>query len=127
MAANCEVFHFGHNSESYGWLREQLIHFGSKLQSVEECPTEAHLEHVKFPQQAVCLYPGRADLDPYTQNTLYPGVPPPTTESTKGGSVPVIWRKPGTALTWSTTRIYHSSIRARIQWVNPPPSAALTL
>ncbi|GFX99996.1 uncharacterized protein TNCV_1340951 [Trichonephila clavipes] len=40
-----------------------------------------------------------------TRRKLHPGVPPPTTESNKGGSVPVIWQKPGTALTWSTPRI----------------------
>ncbi|GFX45780.1 uncharacterized protein TNCV_934191 [Trichonephila clavipes] len=35
----------------------------------------------------------------YTRKKLHPGVPPPTTESNKGGSVPVIWQKPGMALT----------------------------
>ncbi|GFS67523.1 uncharacterized protein TNCV_1419951 [Trichonephila clavipes] len=40
-----------------------------------------------------------------TRRKLHPGVPPPTTESNQGGSVPVIWQKPGTALTWSTPRI----------------------
>ncbi|GFW25073.1 uncharacterized protein TNCV_3155761 [Trichonephila clavipes] len=28
-----------------------------------------------------------------TRKKLHPGVPPPTTESNKGGSVPVIWQK----------------------------------
>ncbi|GFX69635.1 hypothetical protein TNCV_1770041 [Trichonephila clavipes] len=28
----------------------------------------------------------------YTRKTLHPGVPPSTTESNKGGSVPVIWQ-----------------------------------
>ncbi|GFV44731.1 hypothetical protein TNCV_3741 [Trichonephila clavipes] len=27
-----------------------------------------------------------------TRKKLHPGVPPPTTESNKGGSVPVIWQ-----------------------------------
>ncbi|GFT09388.1 hypothetical protein TNCV_5062531 [Trichonephila clavipes] len=78
---------------------EVFHHFVSRLQSVEECPIDAHLEHVKFPRQAVCLYPGTAHLDPYTENTLLPGVPPPITEFNKGGSVPLNWQKPGMALT----------------------------
>ncbi|GFT30257.1 hypothetical protein TNCV_3467101 [Trichonephila clavipes] len=52
---------------------------------------------------------------------LHPGVPPPTTESNKGGSVPVIWQNPSSALTWSTPRIQCYSIRVGIQQVNPPP------
>ncbi|PRD33166.1 UNVERIFIED_CONTAM: hypothetical protein NCL1_18247 [Trichonephila clavipes] len=46
-----------------------------------------------------------------TRKKLHPGVPPLTTETNKGGSVPVIWQKPGTALTWSTPRILCYSIR----------------
>ncbi|GFS57787.1 hypothetical protein TNCV_2908971 [Trichonephila clavipes] len=37
-----------HSFDTDGWACEQLIHFGSRLQSVKECPTEAHPEHVKF-------------------------------------------------------------------------------
>ncbi|PRD22153.1 UNVERIFIED_CONTAM: hypothetical protein NCL1_49878 [Trichonephila clavipes] len=33
------VFHFEHNFESDGWDWVQLTHFGSRVQSVEECPT----------------------------------------------------------------------------------------
>ncbi|GFU98430.1 hypothetical protein TNCV_3652611 [Trichonephila clavipes] len=49
-------------------------------------------------------------------------------ESKKRGSVPVNWQKLRTALTWRAPRVQQYSIRARIQWVNPPPlTAALTL
>ncbi|GFW62067.1 uncharacterized protein TNCV_1684981 [Trichonephila clavipes] len=33
-----------------------------------------------------------------TRTKLHPGVPPPTTESNKGGSVPGIWQSPGLTL-----------------------------
>ncbi|GFU56765.1 uncharacterized protein TNCV_4041681 [Trichonephila clavipes] len=57
-----------------------------------------------------------------TRTQLRSGVPPPTTEFNKEGSVPVIWpKKPGTAPTWSTPRIECYSIRARNQRVNPTP------
>ncbi|GFT29407.1 hypothetical protein TNCV_176461 [Trichonephila clavipes] len=35
------VFHFEHNFESDGWDWKQLTHFGSRVQSVEGCPTVA--------------------------------------------------------------------------------------
>ncbi|GFW78841.1 hypothetical protein TNCV_3116831 [Trichonephila clavipes] len=34
-------------------IGKQLTHFGSRVQSVEGCPTVAHLEHVNCPLQAV--------------------------------------------------------------------------
>ncbi|GFX74069.1 hypothetical protein TNCV_490331 [Trichonephila clavipes] len=37
-------------SESDGWGSEQLIHFGSRLQSVETSPADAHLEQVSCPR-----------------------------------------------------------------------------
>ncbi|GFU04144.1 hypothetical protein TNCV_862901 [Trichonephila clavipes] len=40
-----------------GWDCEQLMHFGSRLQSVEECPADAHLEQVSCPRQEVCESP----------------------------------------------------------------------
>ncbi|GFV05085.1 hypothetical protein TNCV_222991 [Trichonephila clavipes] len=33
------------------------MHFGSRVQSVEECPTVAHLEHVSWPRHEVCECP----------------------------------------------------------------------
>ncbi|GFW36240.1 hypothetical protein TNCV_4931021 [Trichonephila clavipes] len=35
-----------HILESDEWGCKQLIHLGSRLQSVEACPTDAHLEQV---------------------------------------------------------------------------------
>ncbi|GFU35836.1 hypothetical protein TNCV_2900571 [Trichonephila clavipes] len=41
--------------------------------------------------------PGHSSIGSINMRTeLHPGVPPPTTESNKGGSMPVIWQKPGT-------------------------------
>ncbi|GFV29848.1 hypothetical protein TNCV_2083131 [Trichonephila clavipes] len=39
------IVHFVHNLELDGWGSEKLTHFGSRLQSVEEYPPNAHLEH----------------------------------------------------------------------------------
>ncbi|GFV16192.1 uncharacterized protein TNCV_3379561 [Trichonephila clavipes] len=50
--------------------------------------------------------PGHSSIGSISaRKQLQSGVPPPTTESNKEGSVPVIWQIPGTALTWSTPRI----------------------
>ncbi|GFX20392.1 hypothetical protein TNCV_3487501 [Trichonephila clavipes] len=35
-----------HNFQSAGWDSEQSKHFGSRVQSVEECLRDAHLDHV---------------------------------------------------------------------------------
>ncbi|GFW60412.1 hypothetical protein TNCV_942791 [Trichonephila clavipes] len=46
-----------HIFESEGLGCEQFIHFGSRMQSIEECPADAHLEHVCCPRQDVCECP----------------------------------------------------------------------
>ncbi|GFX90548.1 hypothetical protein TNCV_4335511 [Trichonephila clavipes] len=38
------ILHLEHSFESAEWGWEQLIHLGSRIQSVEACPTDAHLE-----------------------------------------------------------------------------------
>ncbi|GFV81697.1 hypothetical protein TNCV_1703531 [Trichonephila clavipes] len=66
-----------------------------------------------------------------TRKQLRSGVPPPTTESNKRGSVPVIWQTPGMALTWTlilhqclfgdTEERYHQPIdRSGLTPVNRP-------
>ncbi|GFW45430.1 hypothetical protein TNCV_4702411 [Trichonephila clavipes] len=47
----------GHIVESDGWSCEQFIHFGSRLQSVEACLADAHLEKVSCPWHEVCECP----------------------------------------------------------------------
>ncbi|GFV29838.1 hypothetical protein TNCV_797151 [Trichonephila clavipes] len=44
----------GENSEIFGLGGDES---GGKVQSVEECPTDAHLEQVSCPQQEVCECP----------------------------------------------------------------------
>ncbi|GFX96306.1 hypothetical protein TNCV_2291941 [Trichonephila clavipes] len=39
-----DVLHFGQSFESAESAWEQLIHLGSRMQSVEACPTHVHLE-----------------------------------------------------------------------------------
>ncbi|GFT06375.1 hypothetical protein TNCV_1145621 [Trichonephila clavipes] len=61
-----------------------------------------------IPFRALCMANGDfVDMALFgkARTRLHPGVPPLTMESNKRGSVPVIWKKPGTALTWSTPRI----------------------
>ncbi|GFY21124.1 hypothetical protein TNCV_3991681 [Trichonephila clavipes] len=107
----------GQSFESEECGCEQLTHFCSRLQSVEACPTDAHLEHVNYPRREVFECPNlwhlkqrrefaissmfrlgkTRPLSGYssigsisTRKHLRSGVPPPTTESNKRGSVPVI-------------------------------------
>ncbi|GFY02239.1 hypothetical protein TNCV_5100981 [Trichonephila clavipes] len=42
-----------HSLEFDGWDCEQFMHFVSRVQSVEECPADAHLEQVSCPRQEV--------------------------------------------------------------------------
>ncbi|GFX80360.1 hypothetical protein TNCV_3931131 [Trichonephila clavipes] len=39
------------------WDCGQLMHFGFRVQSVEECPADAHLDQVSCPRQEVCECP----------------------------------------------------------------------
>ncbi|GFW78944.1 hypothetical protein TNCV_3305431 [Trichonephila clavipes] len=52
-----EIFNFGQSLESAVRNCEQLMHFRSRVQSVEECPTDAHLEHVSCPWEVkfICI------------------------------------------------------------------------
>ncbi|GFW68736.1 hypothetical protein TNCV_3639511 [Trichonephila clavipes] len=52
--------------------------------------------------------PGHIIFGSIRVRRLPSGVPPPTTEYNKRGSVPVIGHRPDTALTWSTSRIQNS-------------------
>ncbi|GFU09874.1 hypothetical protein TNCV_784241 [Trichonephila clavipes] len=93
------VFHFGQSLESAECGCEQLTHFSSRLQSEDACSTDAYLEHVNFEILSTLRVgntrplPGHSSIGYINiRKKLHPGVPPRTTESNKGGSVPVIWQ-----------------------------------
>ncbi|GFY12317.1 hypothetical protein TNCV_284201 [Trichonephila clavipes] len=101
------------------------------VQSVEECPTDAHLEHEEIGLKT-SMFGNFIDVESglnkaFTRaqhilihkwkKKLHPGMPPPTTEFNKGGSVPVIWqnqarRLPGVHQEYSNTasRLLYRSI-----------------
>ncbi|GFW77636.1 hypothetical protein TNCV_133271 [Trichonephila clavipes] len=51
-----------HILESDGWGCEQFIHFGSRLQSVEACPADAHQEQISCRWHEVCECPNLLHL-----------------------------------------------------------------
>ncbi|GFU36872.1 hypothetical protein TNCV_2670531 [Trichonephila clavipes] len=100
------VFHFGHNFESDGWDREQLAHFGSKLHSVEECPTDAPRARQLTAERSLRMF------EPLILEAAQKAWPSPRNSCI--GSI-----RAYTTTSWSALT-HHVVQQARIQRVNPP-------